>query len=73
MNEKTISAVMAQFGKVGGKATTPAKKRASAANGELGGRPRTMRKCKYPSHRFSPKTGKCYGCGHTRESATLAT
>jgi len=56
-----------------GQARTQAKKEAARKNGELGGRPRTMRKCKYPSHRFSPKTGKCYGCGHTRESAMLAT
>ena len=35
--------------------------------GKLGGRPESNPCSKYPSHRYSPKTGKCYGCGATRK------
>ncbi len=49
MLESTISKAAAELGRrgglVGGLATTPAKKAASAKNGQLGGRPRQFRKC----------------------------
>ena len=38
--------------------------------GKLGGRPKGENPCtRYPSHRFNPKTNKCYGCGFERQSA----
>jgi hypothetical protein len=56
----------AQGGKIGGKATTKRKQRASAANGELGGRPMKYGKCpRYKYHRFNPGSDRC-PCGFTR-------
>lgn len=43
--------------------------RAQGHHGKKGGRPRTLPKCKYRSHRYSPKTGKCYGCGFQKPNA----
>ena len=75
MQESTLSKAAAELGRrgglVGGLAKTPAKKAASAKNGQLGGRPRQFRKCtRYGSHRFDPKTGRC-PCGYRRDTAQL--
>ena len=40
VSAKTISAVMAEFGRKGGSAKSKAKSKASAENGKKGGRPR---------------------------------
>jgi len=77
MQESTLSKAAAELGRrggqIGGLAKTPAKKAASAKNGELGGRPRQFRKCsryKNGSHRFAPNTQRC-PCGFRRETAEL--
>lgn len=55
------------LGPLGGTAKTEKKQKASRKNGLLGGgdgRPRQYPQCpKYRAHVFSPKTGRCYGCG----------
>ncbi len=46
MNKKlsrTVSLYLAAIGRKGGRMTSPAKKRSSAENGKLGGRPRKNR------------------------------
>ena len=68
--EKYLSKIGRRGGRIGGKSKSKAKLKAVRANMKKAAEARR----KYPpcpqyanrSHRFSRKTGKCYGCGYTK-------
>jgi hypothetical protein len=70
--EAAVKAYLAKIGKKGGKSKTKRKSESSRANIAIALEARR----KYPrcpayknhSHRFSEKTGKCYGCGYKRKT-----
>lgn len=52
-----LNSAASLMGRKGGASKSPAKRRASRANGKLGGRPRQFPRCpRYGAHRFSPTT-----------------
>lgn len=68
---RAMREALAQVGRIGGLATTQAKKSSARANGKLGGRPMKYRPCKKAeAHRFR-KNGTCYACNRSREELAL--
>ena len=71
--DEAVRKYLSKLGKKGGKSRSEEKVEASRANMAIAREARrkypNCPKYKNHSHRFSEKTGKCYGCGYKRRKS----